>query len=576
MRFIFTFLLSFFAISVAFSQSTYVPLDADKYHLIDRYHIKYSDSLPDVHTNLKPYERDKVAKLAEIVLRQDSSFSYADQFNLQYLLQDNWNYVQSSNRVIVLDTTQKYYLNSPTNNAAPEDIYKSKKPILKYFYRNRTDLFHVETEDFSLSVNPVIHFQAGKDTDSDGLRYVNTRGIQLEGSIDKKLGFYTFLADNQARFPQFVNDRIRRDTIVPHEGYWKRFKTDGYDFFTARGYITYGITKHIHLQFGHDKVFTGNGYRSLILSDYAPAYFFLKLNTQIWKFQYQNLFTEMNADFIGRDQIFPKKYLAYHHLSFNLKPNLNIGVFESVVFSRGKGKFELQYLNPIIFYRSIEQQIGSEDNSLLGLDFKWNFLKRFQVYGQVVIDEFLLDSVKAGNGWWGNKQAFQAGAKYIDAFGIRNLDLQGEFNYIRPYTYQHESKYTNYQHYQQPLAHPMGANLYELIGIARYQPMGKLAITGKAFYTVFGADSSKVNWGGNVLKPYSPIPRIFGNTVAQGNKTQLIHLDLTVSYQFKPNMFIDLQQIIRRTDAQLNAFDTSSAYSSVSFRWNIGQRLHEF
>jgi hypothetical protein len=98
--------------------------------------------------------------------------------------------------------------------------------------------------------------------------------------------------------PGYVQRRIQRDQIVPHEGYWKYFKTQNgsqYDFFSARGYVTYAATKHINVQLGHDRNFIGNGYRSLILSDYSSPYFFLKLNTRIWKLNYQNVFAEMTA-----------------------------------------------------------------------------------------------------------------------------------------------------------------------------------------------------------------------------------------------------------------------------------------
>ncbi|MBK0403416.1 hypothetical protein I5M27_10495 [Adhaeribacter sp. BT258] len=574
MKFIFSFFLLFATVFSVSAQSTYVPLDADKYRLIDRYALKYADSIPELHTSIKPYKRETVAKLAQKVLRHETNLSKADRFNLTYLLQDNWDYVQTEAPQFSTDSSGNKV--AVTEVFPAEDFNESRKPILKHFYRNKTDLFHVETEDFTLRLNPVLHFQLGKDSDSEGLRYINTRGLQAEGTIDKKLSFYTFIGENQALFPQYVNDRIARDTIVPHEGYWKNFKEDGYDFFTARGYVNYALSKHINIQLGHDKNFIGNGYRSLILSDYAPGYFFLKLNTQVWKLQYENIFASMNADHSIGDKLYPKKYFAYHHLSYNIKPNLNVGVFESVIFARGKGNFELEYLNPIIFYRSVEQQLGSEDNALLGLDFKWNIKKRVQLYGQVMLDEFLLSAIKERNGWWANKQGAQLGAKYVDAFGLENLDLQGEFNYLRPYLYQHESRFTNYQHYQQPLAHPMGANLSELMGIASYQPIGKLNITGKAIFTHFGADTDSSNWGGNVLKPYVPHPQDYGNKVGQGNTTNLLHLDLTLSYQLKPNMFIDLSQILRRTDAELNEFDNSSSFSSVSFRWNIGQRLHEF
>ncbi|PIQ21704.1 MAG: hypothetical protein COW65_07510 [Cytophagales bacterium CG18_big_fil_WC_8_21_14_2_50_42_9] len=557
------FLFCLLPFSAAAQEGTYVPLDQDIYHLIDRFHIKYSHQLPSgaespkLHTGIQPYRRQDVAELAELVGTHASQLSPQDQFNRNYLLHDNWDYTRRESR-------------------------QQGRPFLNYFFRNQADFFHAEGEEYSVRVNPVLHLQGGLDSETEGLRYINTRGVQVEGTINQRLGFYTFLTENQALFPEYVNERIRRDTIVPHEGYFKPFKQNAYDFFTARGYLNYGISKNINVQLGHDRNFIGNGYRSLILSDYAAPYFFLKLNTQFWRIQYMNLFAEMNADFEFRDQLYPKKYFAYHHLSVNITPAVNIGLFESVIFARGKGRFELQYLNPIIFYRSVEQQLGSEDNSLLGMDFKVNIAHTAQVYGQITIDEFLLSALRARNGGWENKQGLQLGAKYIDVAGISNLDLQGEFNVVRPYTYQHENRYTNYQHYQQPLAHPMGANFYEYIGILRYQPVNKLSLTGKAIYTKYSVDTDSSNYGSNVLYSYNARPyyppnqQAEGHFIAQDNPTNLIHLDLTASWQLRHNMFIDLKQIIRHRTSSIAAYNNNAAITSLAFRWNIPQRLHEF
>ncbi|MDO7876807.1 capsule assembly Wzi family protein [Hymenobacter sp. ASUV-10] len=558
--------------SQSFAQTTqganYVPLDADTYRLIDRYAIKYGpDSLQDPHTSTRPYTRAAVARLGERMLVGGNSapLSRADMFNAEYLLKDNW-----------------------TNSPAGDSLNRSPKPFLKYFYRDQTDLFHVSNPDFKLRVNPVLLLSAGKDNDTDNLVYVNTRGVQIEGTIDQRLGFYTFLADNQQQVPSYVQERVLRDGIVPHEGYWKFFKTVGgnaYDFFTARGGITYAATKHINVQLAHDRNFIGNGYRSLILSDYSAPYFFLKLNTRIWKFNYQNLFAELTArrSLDGLDTLYPKKYLAMHHLSFDVTDNFNIGVFESEV-SGGPGRgLELQYFNPVIFYRAIEQNVGSTDNALLGMDFKWNIKHRGQLYGQLVLDEFKLSEIRAGNGWWANKQAVQLGGKYIDVAGLRNLDLQLEFNYIRPYTYQHENEYTNYQHYQQPLAHPMGANLTEFLGVLSYQPLPRLMLVGKAFYSVQGLDFQSApdmpieNYGGNVLLPYTTRPMEYGNTTGQGNKTKLLHADFTATYQPRLNLFVDAKFIARhRSYEQTPGLDGNEIYASLALRWNIAQRLHEF
>src|SRR5690606_25694881 len=120
-----------------------------------------------------------------------------------------------------------------------------------------------------------------------------------------------------------------------------------------------------------------------------------------------------------------------------------IGLFESVVFGR-KNHFEFSYLNPVIFYRSIEQQNGSPDNAMVGLDAKANVAKKLQFYGQLLLDEFKLSEIKAGNGWWANKWGYQLGAKYIDAFGVNNLDLQVEHNRVRPFTYSHRDSVSTY------------------------------------------------------------------------------------------------------------------------------------
>ncbi len=560
------------------AQDATVPLDADTYRLIDRYAIRYGAAVPSLHTSLKPYGRTQVAQLAEAIESSlpstDTSVTMlgrADDFNLRWLRRDNWN--------------------SSTFPAERNPGY-----IKGTFFERPADLYSVQTPDsaFTLRVNPVLYLGTGSGTGTGtaGLN-VNTRGVQVEGTIDRRLGFYTFLADNQVYAPDYVDARIRRDGVVPSEGFWKPFKNTrtnvgGYDFFTARGYLNYAVTKHISAQLGHDKVFIGNGYRSLILSDYAPAFFFLKLNTQVWRFRYQNLFTELTANYGRANQVYGKKYMAQHHLTFAITPRLSVGVSEMVIFGKRTGGFELQYLNPIIFYRAVEQGIGSKDNSLVGADLKWNVVNRVQLYGQVLLDEFLLKEIKARNGWWANKQAVQVGAKYVDVAGVSNLDLQAEVNFIRPYTYQHQDSLTNYQHYQQPLAHPIGANLTEFIGVVRYQPefLPRLTVVGKAIYTKFGTDSIGSNFGTNVLLSYNTRAGDYGHKTGQGLATDQLHLDLTASYQVAHNLFVDVKQVVRRTDYEqvewMRRADisflapASQSLTSVALRWNIGQRLYEF
>lgn len=559
----------------------YVPLDQDVYRLIDRYAIKYGpDSAGDIHTSTRPYNRAAVGRLADQVLLSSPSYPYrsqedykaprvvdkplskADQYNLGYLRADNWNFSDP-------------YLYGKIPMAKP-GLFKA---MGRYFQGKsmQADLFTVNNPDFTLRVNPVLNLMAGSG--SDGFIYMNTRGAQIEGTIDKRLGFYTYFTDTQMRMPEYVQRRVVRDNAVPHEGYWKFFKDqqNQYDFLTARGYVTYAATRHINVQLGHDRNVIGNGYRSLILSDYAAPYFFLKLNTRIWKLNYQNIFAELTAERRNIDTVFQKKYMALHHLSYDITPGLNVGLFETTMFGRRKGHFELQYLNPIIFYRSVEQAIGSNDNSILGADFRWNIRRRAQLYGQVVLDELVVSQVRAGTGWWGNKQAFQLGGKYLDLFGLPNLDLQVEYNYIRPYTYQHDDLYRAFEHYGQPLAHPIGANLWELFGQLSYQPLPRLTLVGKGFYSVYGRDNTAIpngNYGNNPLLPYNTRVQEYGNRVGQGQEVKQLFADFTASWMARHNLWLDAK-VIGRSEL-VEATRTTSFYPSVTLRWNAAQRLHEF
>ena len=551
----------FLLLTKAHAQSTYVPLNEDYYHWIDRYEVKAGALVPHLFTSIKPYKRSAVVGYIDTLQRAGVFESASDQFNLECLTNDNWEWA-----------------NNHTN--------QSRRPILKHFYRRKSDFYSVSTADFDLHVNPVLYLGAGKDSRRDEMLFVNTRGVEVRGMVDRRVGFYTYLADNQALLPSYVADWMATSRVVPHEGFWKNYKEGkGVDYLHARGYISFEATKSINLQFGHDRFFIGNGYRSLIFSDFAPPALFLKGNVKVWKLNYMFLLNQMTADNRsangnGNFRGYPNKFVALHHLSLNVGRKLNIGIFESVIFSPddslGTANFRLEYLNPIIFYRAIEQQNGSSDNVLLGVDFKWNALRGFSLYGQFMLDEFVIDNIRAGNGWWANKFAVQLGGKYVDAFGVRNLDLQGEVNLIRPYTYSHHTMFGSYSSYRQPIAHPLGANLRELAGIMRYQPMPRLNFTGKLVLTSVGRDTTGVNWGSDVLKANRTRQMEFGNKILQGVANDIVFASLTASWHLKHNLFIDASMTLRQSKSPAAQYNTNTSVTSLALRWNIAPRLYEF
>lgn len=560
MKSLYLFLVTFILPVWGFAQSAYLPLNQDAYHLVERYEIKSGRIADKLPTHAKPYLRRAVARFADTVGKTLPNLSKTDKFNLAYLQNDSWEW----------------------SDSAQAD---SKRPIWKKLYRKKSDFYHVDTDEFNLHINPVAYGFVGKEQNNNETPYLNTRGLELRGMIARKVGFYTFVTDNQAIYPTYATAMVTRLNAVPNEGYYKRTIGGNYlDFFTARGYITLdAIKEKINVQFGYDRNVLGNGYRSLFLSDFSSNYLFLKLNTNVWKINYQNIFAQMTAEKLNGDGFYPQKFLAIHHLSVNLTSKLQVGVFEAIVFNRqdtigtnaSSGYFDLRYLNPIIFYRSIEHQAGSPDNANVGFDVKYYFAKRFMVYSQLLIDEFLLAEMRKGRGWRGNKHALQLGLKYIDVLGVKNLDVQLEFNVARPYTYSHNFKYSEYSNYNQPIAHPLGANFREGLAIVRYQPIPRLQIVGKVFRAKYGTDADSLNWGSNIFRNNVINIQEYGNKVGQGNTTNLTLLDLVVTYQFKHNIFVDLKQTYRREQPLLTP-ERKTFFTSIAFRWNIPARLFEF
>lgn len=542
------------------AQSVNAPLADQYYHLIDRYEIKQGKWSETFHSSVKAYQRKAIAAFVDSVKNEDLYFSIADDFNLQYLANDNW----------------EWYDSIPEYNS---------NPVFNTFYQVPSDFYHVIEKDFDLHINPVLYLKAGTEADNEVTPYLNTRGVRIRGMIGQRLGFFTFLSENQAVYPSYVREYIDENMAVPGQGYFKSFKENGQDYFSVTGYISFDVVpEYINLQFGHDKFFFGNGYRSLILSDASSKYLFLKLNTKIWKFNYTNLFTELRADAFGfsNDSLarsdFPKKYMTFHHLSLNIGKKFNLGFFESIVFgqpdSTGIANYELSYLNPIIFYRAIEHQNGSLDNAILGADFKWLPFPGFMLYGQWVFDEFLLSEIRAGNDWWANKYAYQLGIKKTDLL-VDNLDLQLELNRIRPYTYGHKSIFTNYAHYRQPLAHPMGANLREITGILRYQPLPRLNLRAQLTLAKYGADTLGSNWGKDIMQSYLDREQDYGNEMFQGVETDLRFINVMASYQVMHNLFIDGGVVLRKTDNELDILNRQNLFN-FALRWNIGMMNMDF
>ena len=420
--------------------------------------------------------------------------------------------------------------------------------------------FLLKGEDYRVVASPIINLTSGKEFIQEKNTFTNTRGFIIEGDLGKKISFFSSFAENQSIFPDYLDAQIRKNRVVPGQGYARDFKETGFDYAISSGYLSYRPNKMFAVQFGHGKHFIGDGYRSLLLSDNTFNYPYLRIQTTFWKVQYTNLYTEfqdinyfidngiVNYDVMG----FAKKYMSSHYLSINATKKLNISLFESVIWrmnhAPGSSGFDVNYLNPAVMLRPVEYSVGSSGNVLVGVNLKYKLPFSSYLYGQLLLDEFTLEQIKSNNGYWANKFAYQLGYKIFNAFSIDNLTLQSEYNLTRPYTYSHFNTQQNYAHYNQPLAHPLGANFSEFLLLMNYK-WKNFVVDGKIISSKYGSDikGDPFSYGSNVYVSYNDRPAEFGIDMYQGNLTTVNIKIFNISYIVNPktNLKINLGVTLR-------------------------------
>ncbi|HSC53161.1 MAG TPA: hypothetical protein VLC98_06075 [Phnomibacter sp.] len=551
------------------AQTTYLPLWAKEHWLLDRMEIKAQRNNQLNLSTVKPYMRKASVEVADSFAiwlhagKNPANLSEVDEYNLNRLQANSSEYSMFS--------------------ADGMPGWKSKKPWGKTFFATQANLVELNKKDFYLSINPAINIQQSIESDYDEPVYHRAFGATARGLIAKRVGFNFLVTANGEQGPVQFRRFVAENHAMPGAG---RFDSvDGgksYQYMDFRGSVNTNITQYINVQFGYDKNFIGDGYRSLMLSDFSNPALFLKLNTRIWKLNYTNLFMELtptpDQDMNGQMK---KKYAAMHHLGLNVTKWLNLGFFESIIFARD-GHYDFSYLLPVIFYRSIEQQNGSPDNANIGFDFKANVARKLQFYGQVMLDEFVKDEV-VGNkqDWWGNKQGFQLGGKYVDAIGIKNLDLQLEFNQVRPFMYQFRDTTGSYASALQPLAHPMGGNLREYITIIRYQPLNRLYLFARGSFWKQGLDSAGYNFGANPNTLYTAVAQ--GGTRLRGNNYPMFagmpakgtNLSLTASFECRENLFVEATGMLRNYK-ETNKDAVNTTIVTLGVRWNMFRRDYDY
>jgi hypothetical protein len=484
--------------------------------------------------------------------------------------------------------------------AAPAFIQKDKsRPwLIRKIKKESLIVVNDTSEKFNLTIDPLFNFEFGMDladTSREKL-YKNTRGFLIRGSVGKKFVFESSFYENQATYVKYIDDYIKSTDdlfpqkanynydVVPGQGRSKIFKTNGYDYAMASGYVSYSPNKIFNIQAGHGKHFIGDGYRSLLLSDNAFNYPYARITTTYKNIQYTNLYTSfMNLTDGGVktppnvERLFQKKTGSFQLLSFNFWKRLQLGLFQGMIWeaadTTNKEHVNFNTFDPVIGVNTAVYGLNNKNNIVTAATLKLKITNSISLYGQYMLDE--IPTAKSSE--VGNKYGYQIGLKYFDLFTIKNLHFQFEYNTVRPYAYAATDPFQSYTHYNQALAHPLGANFYEAVGFINYR-FKDFFIQLKGNYAVKGADSSGYNYGGNIFKSSAMFPvnqPLEGIQTTQGVKTTIMYEDIQIGYLINParnsNIIIG---IINRTEAGIKQLNTQFVY--IGWRTSLANFYYDF
>lgn len=408
--------------------------------------------------------------------------------------------------------------------------------------------FDVKTKEYTFYADYLTDVMIGRDFNNKITTNINTRGFQVGGTIGTKFSFYTSGFENSARFPAYYSDIIDKYDFVPGQAYNRSYhgKAAGSkDWSYATAILSYTPIKQLNVTLGTDKTFIGDGYRSLLLSDFSANYPLLRLTANVGKVQYMMMWAYLEDINLPKFDTFGsnrRKWAAFHYLDWNVNNRLSLGFFNALIAQEAddNGKFhgfDLNYINPVFFSSSLGPS-SQPDNVLAGFTAKYKIFDKTAVYGQLLLDRVKLSDLFSTNNT-DNTNGVQLGVRGADLFEVTGFNYLFEFNTVKPYTYSSAPAITSYTDYSQPLGDPLGANFREFIGILNYS-IGKFDFMGQVNYARYGLDAEGMNVGKDPYKDLSTAT-LTTTSIRQGIPASLRYAEGTVSYLINPKFNLRLE-----------------------------------
>lgn len=354
-------------------------------------------------------------------------------------------------------------------------------------------------------------------------------GARIHGSIGDNVGYFL-----QATNGTVLQGDRNVALEIPRLNQNIKFTKFNSDFDFTESHIRfqkdwfYGII-------GRENRLVGAGYlQRTFLSDNAPPMDAIQVGAAFEKFEYRFTHASLLGIPVGSvsagfSTVIPPKFMAMSRFSY--RPTWGEFSFvQSTLYSQRN--FELAYINPLTFLKSVEHSLRDRDNSMLGFDATIRPMDRFQIRASFLMDDVSFSTLNTD--WWHNKFSSTLGVMYATPFGS---DIVVEYTRNSPYVFTHfnvQNSMTNdgiaFSGYVPPNSDILSfqtvnwwlGNRYPITLTASYQRYGK---------NIYDSTGALVfNAGGDVLQTRRPLDSEFVKFL-EGDVQKILTFQGSIGYE---------------------------------------------
>ncbi|MFA5012852.1 MAG: capsule assembly Wzi family protein [Ignavibacteria bacterium] len=491
------------------TQVELVPVSNPVYLFLKKMQVK--GVIPDYNSSNIPISREEVANNLKIINRQSKDIDKID----KDMLND-------------YDIEFGYDLNRGMENTS--DLFEKNFNIKRLFDNNKQKYIYSYADSLAtMFIDGTGNFsyrQSSGDSLGNNKIILGEIGGRIRGTLFNSLGYYLRISNGAKLFgdQNAINFAAETDPILRGN---TKFYYENKNFDTYEGYLRYRTQNNLFaITIGKEALNMGFGYiDKLYLSNNTVPFPFGKVDLKYKAFSYTFVYGSLKGDSLGRDLNW--KSIALHRLNIRPSKFINLGLYESVVFT--STPFSWEYLNPFGFLISADMNVGAEksfeNNTFLGLDFELTFIKDLAFQGTIMIDDLDFETIGNNDKTYNtNRFGWQFGGLWVNAFTLPNLSFAVEYTRLDPFMYAHKSNKNSYTNWSMSLGHRLQPNSDEIAIKLGYDITNRIKLSFVYQYQRSGGgflfDSTgniKQNYGGDINRgDYWYIEK---NRFLQGDRT---------------------------------------------------------